>query len=158
MDCRSEFSLPPHRATIPCCCDLLATSNGSKCKTQLLHFFNVCSLCSSAGLTRLAARKGVPSPMSRSRIRILLFFAILIPGAALAQVSPGATQYNPQQRQRPALTGTITVTGVVVNAVTGEPISRALIQLQGMVQRTALTDSDGRFQFDNLPETQAMLM
>lgn len=95
--------------------------------------------------------------MSRSRIRILLLFAILIPGAALAQVSPGATQYYPQQRQRPALTGTITVTGVVVNAVTGEPISRALIQLQGMVQRAALTDSDGKFQFDNLPETQAML-
>src|SRR5512133_2919633 len=100
--------------------------------------------------------KGVPFPMSRSRI-LNLFFAIVLSSTALGQgyssqgVGPG------MQRQRPAQTGTITLTGVVVNSVTGEPISRALIQMQGMASRVALTDSDGKFQFENLPETQAML-
>ncbi len=85
----------------------------------------------------------------------------LLCASAFAQATSGAyasqSEVLRQRAQRPAQTGTITVTGVVVNAVTGEPISRALIQLQSMVQRIALTDSDGKFQFDNLPETQAML-
>ena len=96
--------------------------------------------------------------MSPIRIVLRLFLAILCT-TAVAQVggSGGFTGYapNPSTQQR-ATTGDITVSGVVVNSITGEPISRALIQMNGMVQRSALTNPEGKFQFDGLPETQAM--
>jgi len=44
-----------------------------------------------------------------------------------------------------------TVTGSVVNAVTGEPVRKALVQLQTLQQRVAFADGDGRFQFDGIP-------
>ena len=101
--------------------------------------------------------KGVPFPMSGIR-RVFLFIAIAaIAGVASAQL----TGYSPQrgmQRQQPAQTGNITLSGIVVNSVTGEPIPRAMVQMNGMVSRVALTDAEGRFQFENLPETQAMLV
>ena len=41
----------------------------------------------------------------------------------------------------------------MVNAVSGEPIRRALVQLEGEYQRSALTDSNGHFEFTGLPNT-----
>jgi hypothetical protein len=43
-----------------------------------------------------------------------------------------------------------TVSGQVVNSVTSEPIARARVQVG--TQRAALTDHDGRFQFDDISE------
>jgi Carboxypeptidase regulatory-like domain len=40
--------------------------------------------------------------------------------------------------------------GQVVNSVTGQPIARALVQIGG--QHAALTDHEGRFEFDNVVE------
>jgi hypothetical protein len=51
-------------------------------------------------------------------------------------------------------TETFTVSGTVVNSVTGEPIPRALVRTNGMVQRTVFTDSEGHFQIDGLPPVQ----
>ncbi len=45
-----------------------------------------------------------------------------------------------------------TVSGQVVNSVTGEPIARARVQVG---QQAALTDHDGRFEFDNVSEDSA---
>jgi hypothetical protein len=45
------------------------------------------------------------------------------------------------------------VSGQVVNSVTGEPISRARVQVG--TQQAALTDHDGRFEFDNVSEDSA---
>jgi hypothetical protein len=45
-----------------------------------------------------------------------------------------------------------TVTGTVSNALTGEPIRRALVQLFGQTQMSALTGPDGRFSFEDVPE------
>jgi hypothetical protein len=43
------------------------------------------------------------------------------------------------------------VSGTVVDAVTGNPIRKALVELNGMQQRrTAFTDGDGRFQFEGV--------
>ena len=50
---------------------------------------------------------------------------------------------------------TYTISGTVVNSVTGEPIPRALVRTNGMVQRTAFTDSEGHFQIDGLPSMKA---
>ena len=46
------------------------------------------------------------------------------------------------------------VTGTVVNAVTGEPIPRALVQLSGRGLTSTLTGADGRFEFHEVPEGQ----
>lgn len=50
-----------------------------------------------------------------------------------------------------------TVTGMVSNAITGEPIRKALVQLNGQTQATVLTGTDGRFRFEDVPEGQVYL-
>jgi hypothetical protein len=43
-----------------------------------------------------------------------------------------------------------TVSGIVVNAVTGEPVPRALVEIYAMGQRAALTNAEGHFEFSGL--------
>ena len=47
-----------------------------------------------------------------------------------------------------------TISGTVVNSVTGEPIRGALVQIVGSKSDAVLTDGDGRFQFDDVPAQQ----
>jgi hypothetical protein len=47
-----------------------------------------------------------------------------------------------------------TVSGTVTNAVTGEPVRRALVQMNGPVSSAMLTSADGRFRFSEVPEGQ----
>ena len=51
-----------------------------------------------------------------------------------------------------------TVSGTVVNSVTGEPVPRALVRINGQQQRNTFTDADGRFQFEGMVAGQIMLM
>ncbi len=44
-----------------------------------------------------------------------------------------------------------TLTGTVVDDVTGEPIRKALVNLNGMQRRSVFSDGGGRFQFDGVP-------
>ena len=46
-----------------------------------------------------------------------------------------------------------TVSGQVVNSITGEPIARARVQVG--TQQAALTDHDGHFEFDNISDEPA---
>ena len=46
------------------------------------------------------------------------------------------------------------VHGVVRNAATGEPLPRALVQIEGDAETGALTDGDGRFEIANVPVGQ----
>src|SRR6266478_2756363 len=46
---------------------------------------------------------------------------------------------------------TYTVSGMVVNSVTGEAIGGALVQMYANRQRAKLTGADGKFQFEGLP-------
>ena len=71
-------------------------------------------------------------------------------GSITFQGSPNSQQPGQQQPQGPVHT----VTGTVTNALTNEPIRRALVQMQGMHPASALTGSDGRFQFENVPEDE----
>ena len=48
--------------------------------------------------------------------------------------------------------GSFTVSGTVVNSVTGAPIGRALVRVSGVIQRTAFTDSEGHFQIEGIQE------
>jgi hypothetical protein len=45
-----------------------------------------------------------------------------------------------------------TVSGVVVNSLTGEPLSHALVQSTGAQQKVAFTGQDGRFQLEGVPQ------
>ncbi len=53
---------------------------------------------------------------------------------------------------------TFVLSGTVVNSVTGEGISRAMVRVTGQASRTAFSDSEGHFQFEGLPAGQVMLM
>ena len=58
----------------------------------------------------------------------------------ISQVNAGAPTASTSQ----------TISGQVVNSVTGEPIARARVQVGA--QQAALTDHDGHFEFDNVSE------
>ncbi len=66
--------------------------------------------------------------------------------------------FNGQQTQPVSNGPKHTVTGTVSNAITGEPIRKALVQLGGLTQTSGLTGSDGRFRFDEIPEGQVYLL
>lgn len=57
-----------------------------------------------------------------------------------------------------AQTATYTLTGSVVNSVTGEPIPHALVQMMGSHGNATLTDSEGQFEFDGVTGTRAALV
>src|SRR5690242_7244615 len=47
--------------------------------------------------------------------------------------------------------------GSVVDSVSGQPVPHALVKLSGASPRAALTDSDGKFQFEGLPAGSVIL-
>ncbi len=74
----------------------------------------------------------------------------------LVVVAPALAQF---QSNRPPRTGQkFTVRGTVVNAVTGEAIPRAVVQLASSTQRAMFTGADGRFEFTEVNEGNTMVM
>src|SRR5258707_7515873 len=80
-----------------------------------------------------------------SRMIMLLPSVVLVMAATIcsSQVSAGLQRESKSQ----------TVSGQVVNSVTGEPIARARVQVNA--QQAALTDHDGHFEFDNVNDEPA---
>jgi Carboxypeptidase regulatory-like domain len=73
---------------------------------------------------------------------------------ALAVSSPG--RQNPSNSQTtPA--GQYSLSGIVINGATGEPISRALVHLNAQSQQMTMSGPDGRFEFQNLQPGAAMV-
>jgi len=66
---------------------------------------------------------------------------------ALVGLSPAQIASAPSSRSSDAFS----VSGTVVNSVTGEPIGRALVRVSGGV-RTAFTDAEGHFQIEGVQE------
>ncbi len=54
--------------------------------------------------------------------------------------------------------GAYTLNGTVVSSVTGEPLSRAVVQLSADGERSTFTDHEGHFQFKGLPLLRATLV
>src|ERR1700722_14126777 len=79
------------------------------------------------------------------RIIRLLPSVVLTTAASIciSQVSAGAQTAQPSHAIR----------GRVVNSVNGEPVARARVQVG--TQQAALTDHDGRFEFDDVSEDKA---
>jgi hypothetical protein len=84
---------------------------------------------------------------------VFAVLALLLP-CALAHAQGGYVGPRAYDPNSP----THTVSGSVVNSATGEPIPRALVQIMGGLQRSDLTDSQGSFRFEGVPEGRAMFM
>src|SRR5437764_658432 len=66
-------------------------------------------------------------------------------GQVYRPIAPQSTDHPPQKYK---------LEGTVINSVTGEPVPRALVQLNAAVMETVLTGPDGRFHFAAVPEGQ----
>jgi Carboxypeptidase regulatory-like domain len=85
-----------------------------------------------------------PPLLCRKRSFLLLACSLwmVLSAPAVAQISPS----------RPSKSdATFTLTGSVVNSVTGESIGHALVRIYGSSQRTVFADGEGHFQVDGLP-------
>ncbi|MBV8551043.1 MAG: carboxypeptidase regulatory-like domain-containing protein [Acidobacteriaceae bacterium] len=82
-------------------------------------------------------------------------FPVLIAAACCISLYAGQQVYTGQLQRMPSQgNNTYTVTGTASNLLTGEPIRRALVHLQGRAQYAAFTGSDGRFRIENVLEGQ----
>jgi hypothetical protein len=86
-----------------------------------------------------------------SRFLILSCILLIVPATLQAQ---GDQQPDVPAQPSQAAAGQYKLSGSVTNAVTGEPIRRALVQLQGEFERSTLSDSNGQFEFTGLTATQ----
>ena len=83
-----------------------------------------------------------PSRSHSNRAPWLLWIILTaLAGTLGAQISPGRSLKSGD---------TFTLSGTVLNSVTGESIGRALVRLNGFQQRTCFSDSNGHFEFDGL--------
>jgi len=87
----------------------------------------------------------------------MLAFAALggLPVAGQVGTVPGAGSSLPSSSVSATSTIPSTVSGVVINAVTGLPVARTLVRLN---DRAVLTDHDGKFEFDQNTEAQGNMM
>ena len=105
------------------------------------------------GLIPYRSRRSRAHPPARSHSKAVVAWWFLV----LLFCVPIAT---PQRcwAQLPSDThDTFVLSGTVVNSVTGEAISRAMVRASGQASRSAFTDSEGHFQFEGLPAGQISL-
>ncbi|MBV9083358.1 MAG: carboxypeptidase regulatory-like domain-containing protein, partial [Acidobacteriaceae bacterium] len=75
---------------------------------------------------------------------------LALPAILLLCVSARSQLFTPPSFQAQSA-ARYTVRGAVVNAATGEPIPRALVELNGPENHAALTGSEGQFQIEGVP-------
>jgi Carboxypeptidase regulatory-like domain len=86
-----------------------------------------------------------------SRVSIALSVFLVVWASAQAQLTSGFNASSDAARTKYSLTGT------VIDSVTGEPVRRALVQVPLGRPPATLTDSNGNFQFDDLPAGQTSI-
>jgi Carboxypeptidase regulatory-like domain len=83
---------------------------------------------------------------------IAVFVLVVLSFASPSRVfSQGAASGGPASASSQNPAQTFTLTGTVLDAVTGEPIRKALVNLNSMQRRSVFSDGSGRFQFDGVP-------
>src|ERR1022692_2467083 len=114
---------------------------------RLSHRQSIVS-CKQTSLTRCCADLNLSrlTRPGRRRSPLLLLFSLslwaVLSGTAIAQMSPSRSAKSDAN---------FTLSGSVVNSVTGESIGRALVRIAGSSQRTVFSDGEGHFQFEGLP-------
>jgi hypothetical protein len=76
---------------------------------------------------------------------------LLAPALGSAQDSPPQEQSQQAALQSLHPSLLVTLHGIVMNSVTGQPLPRALVRIEGDANTGALTDGEGRFQIPGLP-------
>jgi len=90
-------------------------------------------------------------------LRYLIWVCVFGAASCLVVRSTAALQIRPGPDgtgDKSSSTGPYTLSGIVVDALTGAPIRRALVQLVGPQSRLVLTDEGGKFRFENLAQGQ----
>jgi hypothetical protein len=96
---------------------------------------------------RLTSRHSLSRLAISALCAAFLLTTTLLP--AQEYIPPGPP---PPSETNPAPPGPLaTIHGVVLNAATGSPLARALVQIEGDADTGALTDSEGRFEIPGLP-------
>jgi Carboxypeptidase regulatory-like domain len=100
------------------------------------------------------------SAISYFRRHVALCVLSLFVACALAQEQPTAAtpdQVTATTKQPPAPPAVYSVSGMVVNSLTDEPIPRALVQVFLGQPHSVFTDNSGRFKVDGLPQGGTMV-
>jgi len=96
-------------------------------------------------------RLGVFSSLVRGTIRSIFLFCVITVSFVHAQIEQLQKQLSGTDTPRHAVSGT------VINSVTGMPIARALVGLSSEILRHTMTDANGAFRFESVPEGLAKL-
>jgi Carboxypeptidase regulatory-like domain len=100
----------------------------------------------------------------RSSVPVAPAAVVRLVALCLALAASAAAQNENNQPAEPPVPppSPYSLSGVVLNSVTGEPVRRALVQVAGppvtTTALTLLTDSEGHFQFADLPESDVTLV
>ena len=112
---------------------------------RLSHRQSIVS-CKRQSLTHRFANLNLSWPplLCGKRSWLLLVFSLwaVVSGTAVAQISPSRSAKSD---------ASFTLSGSVVNSVTGESIGHALVRIIGSSQRTVFSDGEGHFQIEGLP-------
>ena len=112
---------------------------------RLSHRQSIVS-CKQTSLTRCCTNLSRLTLPGRRRSPLLLLFSLslwaVLSGTTAAQMSPSRSAKSDAN---------FTLSGSVVNSVTGESVGRALVRIAGSSQRTVFSDGEGHFQFEGLP-------
>lgn len=92
----------------------------------------------------------IPTSQARFAFSRALWGSALLLAAAVPLLAHAQSQ-QPDQPANPYGTARVTVQGVVNNAATGEPLPRALVQIEGDANTGTLTDGEGRFEIPGVP-------
>ncbi len=86
------------------------------------------------------------------------YVLLLLACRASVSIAAGQVISAPASSPGPVATGkTYPVSGTVFNTATNEPVSRALVHLNGgRGEKVAFTGADGRFLIDDVPEGQIL--
>jgi hypothetical protein len=111
----------------------------------------------------------VKPQMVRNATTYLLRFGLCLMGLCLtvagtrqqAQAQEPAPVSDSSAHSKPA-DNTLSVTGTIVNSLTGEPVRGAVVaiatgQISGQIALSTLSDNSGHFQFDGLTEGRAFI-
>jgi hypothetical protein len=90
-------------------------------------------------------KHGLPAILARRAARASLIAALFLLTLPMLSGQESAQSSPPTDATR------ITVHGIVRNSATGEPLARALVQIEGDADTGALTDNEGRFEIPGLP-------
>jgi hypothetical protein len=97
-------------------------------------------------------------PPSDLLLRFGLWMLAVSLGARPGLAQPNGGQTTPDETANSKTDGSrYSLSGTVINAVSGEPIRRAAVQLSGQNGGVALTDAGGRFVLEGLAEGSAVL-